>query len=177
MIRKYTLMLIASCFYLGALAQTSSKTEVATPELVAQRELTKKDVVESYLQIKQALIVSDSLKAASSATQFVNSLTKFKFKKLTLEEMNNATGTRAALKELAKIVSSTHNITKQRKAFVEMTDHFWKIADKVKPLNTPLFLQMCTMTGETWVSDQEKIENPVYPKNMLTCGMIKAKLD
>jgi len=177
MIKTFATLLIIASIHSGAFAQRDSNKEVATPELVAQRELSKKNVIESYLHIKQALILSDSLSVSKSAEQFANVLAKFKFKKLTLAEMNEATTTRAEIKKLATEISATRNITKQRKAFIQMSDQFWKIADKVKPLNTPLFLQMCTMTGETWISDQEKIENPLYPKNMLTCGIVKAKLD
>lgn len=177
---KRILILICLIYLSGLVAvaqQHNSVQEVATPELAAQREVIKQEVVDSYLSIKNALLASDSVAAVKAANQFTASLNKLKFKKLTLEEMNKATTTRAEVVELASQISETKNISKQRKILVAMSEKFWTIADKVKPSKTPLYLQMCTMTGETWLSDKAQIENPIYPKNMLTCGMIKAKID
>lgn len=177
---KRILILIALIYLCGFTAvgqQHDSAQEVATPELAAQREVIKKEVVENYLSIKNALLASDSVAAVKAANQFKTSLNKLKFKKLTLEEMNKATMTRADVIKLASQISETKNISKQRKSLASMSEKFWIIADKVKPSKTPLYLQMCTMTGETWLSDKAQIENPIYPKNMLSCGMIKAKID
>ena len=171
------LLSLAVFSHSNTFAQYNSSKEVATPELAAQREIIKKDAVENYMQVRKALIGSDSLNAAKYAAQFAASLEKFKFKKLTLEEMNAATTIRGQVKQLAQQIAGITKISQQRKLFAQMSDQFWKIADKVKPLNEKLFLQVCTMTGETWISDKEEIENPIYPKNMLTCGVVKAKID
>jgi len=171
------LLAIYAMSHSNTFAQYSSSKEVATPELAAQREIIKQGTIENYMQVRKALIVSDSLNAAKYAAQFAASLEKFKFKKLTLEEMNAATTIRGQVKQLAQQIAGITKISQQRKLFAQMSDQFWKIADKVKPLNEKLFLQACTMTGETWISDKEEIENPIYPKNMLTCGIVKAKID
>lgn len=174
------ILLIVAVFALthfNTFAQLNSNKEVATSELAAKREIIKKEVIANYMQIRKALIVSDSLGASKAAGQLVASIEKFKFKKLTLEEMNAATTIRADVKQLSQQIAGITKISKQRKLFAQMSDHLWKIADKLKPLNETLFLQACTMTGETWISDKEDIENPIYPRNMLTCGIVKAKIE
>lgn len=159
-----------------AMAQLSSKAEVATPELAAQREELKKQVTQSYLDIKNSLVSSDSVGASKAAEVFVSALKKFKFKKLTLEQMNEATTTRTELMALANEIANTQKINQQRKTLGKLSTKFWPIAAKFKPENMPLYQQVCPMTGETWLSDVKEIKNPYYPKNMLTCGEVKASL-
>lgn len=163
-------------FSIPAMAQLSSKTEVATPELAAQREELKKQVTQGYLDIKNSLVKSDSAGASKAALAFTTSLKKFKFKKLTLDQMNEATATRAELIALADEIAKTQKINQQRKALGKLSTKFWPIAAKFKPENMPLYQQVCPMTGETWLSDVKEIQNPYYPKNMLTCGEVKASL-
>lgn len=161
---------------LGVSAQKSSSQEVATPELVAKRELSKKEVLSTYMSLKEQLIVSDSVNAAKSALKFIAALDQFKFKKLTLPEMNDATTLRKEIKELALEISKTTNINKQRKALSELSLKMWTMAPKVKPIETAVYQQVCPMTGDTWLSMDKEIKNPYYPKNMLTCGEVKQSI-
>ncbi|WAC39890.1 DUF3347 domain-containing protein [Pedobacter sp. SL55] len=158
-----------------AQAQTMSEKEV-TPELVAQRETQKKELVNSYLALSNNFIASDSVAAVNNAKALITSFSKFKFKKLTLEKMNEATTTRKEIVALATAIAATKNINKQRKAFSTLSTKFWAIADKLKPADMPLYQQVCPMTGDIWLSESKDIKNPYYPKNMLTCGEVKASL-
>lgn len=176
---KRTIYALACLLLMGgsaAMAQVSSTQEVATPELVAKREANKKAILADYMTVKQLLIVSDSINAAKAATHFVASLDQFKFKKLTLPEMNAATSLRKEVRTLALEISATGNITKQRKAFSTLSAKMWDMAAKLKPIATPIYQQVCPMTGETWLSMDKEIKNPYYPKNMLTCGEVKQSI-
>ncbi|MEJ2884098.1 DUF3347 domain-containing protein [Pedobacter sp. GR22-6] len=159
-----------------AIAQVDSGKEVATLELAAKREAIKKEVLAGYMALKQSLIVSDSLNSAKDATKFIRALEQFKFKKLTLPEMNAATILRKEVKELALEISGTSNITKQRKVFAVLSVKMWDMAAKLKPMGTPIYQQVCPMTGETWLSMDKEIKNPYYPKNMLTCGEVRQSI-
>lgn len=158
------------------MAQKTSAEEVATPELVVKREQLKKEVVTNYMAVKQCLIVSDSVNTAKEAAKFIASLDKFKFKKLTLMDMNAATNLRKEIKELALVISKTNDINKQRKAFSALSTKMWTMGAKVKAQNVVLYQQVCPMTGDTWMSLEKEIKNPYYPKNMLTCGEIKQRI-
>jgi len=157
-------------------AQLTSVQEVPTKELALKRETIKKNVVESYLAIKNSLVVSDSTNAANYALKFANALDEFKFKKLNLNDMNAYIATREEIKNLAFKISKTMNINTQRKTFSDLSQKFWSIADKVKPTETTLYQQVCPMTGDTWLSSYKEIKNPYFPKNMLTCGAIKQSI-
>lgn len=156
-------------------AQLTSKEEVA-PELVQKREEQKKEITKNYLALKNSLITSDSLAVVKNAEALRNSLKNFKFKKLSLEQINAATITRKAISDLAAEMASTKNINKQRKIFETLSVKYWEAASKFKAADAALYLQVCPMTGAVWTSDSKEIKNPYYPKNMLTCGEVKASL-
>ncbi len=158
-----------------AQAQVTSKEEVV-PELVQKREEQKKEITKNYLALKNSLIVSDSLAVVKNAEALKSSLKNFKFKKLTLEQMNAATTTRKTISDLASEMAATKNINKQRKIFESLSVKYWDVASKFKAADATLYLQVCPMTGAVWTSDSKEIKNPYYPKNMLTCGEVKASL-
>lgn len=174
--KNLTLAVIMALSFSGLKAQITIKTSAqeVIPELVQKREALKQDIVTKYLDLKQSLIVSDSLKASKSAAELAAALTQFKFKKLNLEEMNVATTMRAKLKGLATDIAETHSINKQRNYMVELSEGMWTIIDKVVPDKTVLYEQKCPMTGKVWISDVKEIKNPYFPKNMLTCGEVTA---
>lgn len=171
--------LMIACAVSNATAQSTVRTsaqEVTTPALVQQREALKKDIVTKYLALKQNLIVSDSLQAAKSAGELSAALTRFKFKKLTLQEMNAATTMRNKLADLAKAIAGTNSINAQRKSMMEISEGMWTIIERIVPENTVLYQQTCPMAGKIWISDVKEIKNPYFPKNMLTCGKVTASV-
>lgn len=175
---KKSIYIMACLLFMGgqaAMAQRTSAQEV-TPDLVAGRELIKKEVVTSYMAVKNSLIVSDSVKAAKGALEFIVALDQFRFKKLSLPDMNAATVLRKDIKALAVTISKTTNINQQRKAFSALSDKMWLMAAKVKPQEVTLYQQVCPMTGDSWLSLEKDIKNPYFPKNMLTCGEVKQSI-
>lgn len=156
-------------------AQLTSKEEVL-PEQVAKRETEKKEITKNYLALKNSFLTSDSLAVVKNAEALKNSLKNFKFKKLSLEKMNEATTSRREIIELASQLTATKNINKQRKIFETLSVKYWDQASKFKAADATLYLQICPMTGAVWTSDSKEIKNPYYPKNMLTCGEVKASL-
>lgn len=172
---KNIIVMAFICLSSLAQAQLTSKQEVA-PELVEKREAQKKEITNNYLALKNSLVVSDSLAVVTNAAALQHSLQNFKFKKLSLEQMNEATKTRKEIIDLAAEVTTTKNINKQRKIVQLLSVKFWNLAPKFKADDTTLYLQVCPMTSAEWVSDSKEIKNPYYPKNMLTCGAVKASL-
>lgn len=162
---------VSACY-----SQTTPKTSAqeVTPDLVMQRELLKKDVISQYLELKNNFIVSDSLNASKSAANFATAMGKFKFKKLSLEEMNAAMATRKKVIGLANTIAENHNINKQRNAMMELSAAMWDITSLLVPEKTVLYEQKCPMTGKVWISAEKEIKNPYTPKNMLTCGAVNA---
>jgi Cu(I)/Ag(I) efflux system membrane fusion protein len=153
-----------------------SQDAVAVQEAVLKQEKTKKEVIDSYLMLKNSLVLSDSLQAATAASALRQSLAKFRFKRLSLEGMNASTKLRAEISVLAEDLSSHTHINNQRADFSGISEKIWLIIKSIQPAGQPLYQQVCPMTGQQWVSAEEEIKNPYYPKNMLTCGEVKAKI-
>lgn len=168
---------VIALIFLSSLAQAqlTSKEEVA-PELTAKREEQKKEITNNYLALKNNLLISDSLAVVKNAVALQNSLKNFRFKKLTLQQMNEATTKRKEIIALTAEVAATKNINKQRTIFQTLSVKFWDLAPKFKAADSTLYLQVCPMTSAEWISDSKEIKNPYYPKNMLTCGEVKASL-
>ncbi|MEL1239519.1 DUF3347 domain-containing protein [Flavobacterium flavipallidum] len=169
------LVIALLCFGFVAQAQITSKEEVA-PELVEKRETQKKEITKNYLALKNSFVLSDHSAVTTNALALKNALVNFKFKKLTLVQMNAATTTRKEIIELATAIAAEKDINKQRKTFETLSVKYWEQAAKYKAIDETLYLQVCPMTGAVWTSDSKDIKNPYYPKNMLTCGEVKASL-
>ncbi|EDM34117.1 hypothetical protein PBAL39_24370 [Pedobacter sp. BAL39] len=153
-----------------------SQESAALPAAAMKQEHTKKEVLDNYLTLKNSLVLSDSLQAATAAKSLRLSLAKFRFKRLSLEEMNASTALRAEISILAEDLSSHTHINKQRADFSGISEKIWLIIKSIQPAGQPLYQQVCPMTGQQWISAEEEIKNPYYPKNMLTCGEVKAKI-
>lgn len=172
---KKILVMAFICLSTLGHSQLTSKEEV-TPDQVEKREAQKKEITKNYLALKNSLIISDSLAVVKNADALKTALKNFKFKKLSLEKMNEATTKRRDIIDLVTQVAATKNINKQRKIVQELSVKFWDLAPKFKAEDATLYLQVCPMTGAVWTSDSKEIKNPYYPKNMLTCGEVKASL-
>lgn len=172
--KKY---ILAAVMAVGSLvftvkAQVKTSSQEVVPELVKQRETQKKAIISSYLGMKNGLVISDAGRTATAAGEFSAALKQFKFKKLTLEQMSMATVARNNISALADQIAASSSVDDQRKNMEKLSEALWVIIDKLKPENTMVYQQRCPMTGVTWVSNDKKIENPYYPKNMLTCGEV-----
>ena len=107
---KKILVMAFICLSTLGHSQLTSKEEV-TPDQVEKREAQKKEITKNYLALKNSLIISDSLAVVKNADALKASLKNFKFKKLTLEKMNEATTKRRDIIDLVTqvaAVSYTH---------------------------------------------------------------------
>lgn len=127
-----------------------------------------------YLLLKDRLIVSDSMAASNHALTLSQELTKMRLQKKQLKATDTIECVQAAAVQLAKAISATHNINKQRAYFAELSTRVWLLLEKDKKHAFPLYKQVCPMTGVSWISKDSAIKNPYYPKNMLTCGNVTA---
>lgn len=131
-------------------------------------------VTGSYLLLKDRLIVSDSMAASNHALTLSQELEKMKLAKKQFKSTDTIEKVQSAAVQLAKLISATHNINKQRAYFAELSTRVWLLVEKDKKPAFPLYKQVCPMTGVSWISKDSAIKNPYYPKNMLTCGNVTA---
>lgn len=110
-----------------------------------------------YIDIKTALVESDSKKAKKSAEELVKVLPSI------------------ALKKAVEIIINTDNIEDQRKAFSTVTLLIETIVKETMTTGE-IYKQHCPMAfdnkGAYWLSTEKEIRNPYFGDRMLKCGSV-----
>lgn len=165
------------------LASNENSTTEEIPDYSASTEKDFKsqltELLSSYYELKNALVVDDSKEAKSGANKFLLSLNKVDMKLLEgdahmywMEQLHR-------IKTSGQKVSSTSNLDKQRTEFIELSQAMIRSVKAYGILETS-FEQYCPMAnksnGASWLSNEENIRNPYFGSGMLTCGEVTNQL-
>jgi hypothetical protein len=132
-------------------------------------------VLSAYIQLKDALVKSDGASSSSASKTLLTSI-----QEVNMSELNTETHTQWMkvvnnLKEDAEHISETKEITHQRDHFMSLSKNLYLVI-KVSKSETPIYYQFCPMAnkgkGANWLSLENKIKNPYYGNQMLTCGKV-----
>lgn len=118
-------------------------------------------LITGYMDIKNALVNSDS-KTAASATLALQTLVK----------AEAAFPEKSALLDALQAMSKTSELEKQRTAFPDLSIVLWKVVHRVGKTDKTIYYQYCPMKKAYWLSLEKDIKNPYYGSSMLTCGKI-----
>lgn len=143
---------------LFAAFQTTHAQDTATVNRIG-------DVLQSYYQIKNALVAGDSKAAAEGGQMFIKNLNGISYKFISEGNVNT-------LLADAGTIAKAGNIEKQRSAFANFSFNMAAVVKAVKPGNTPVYVQYCPMKKASWLSSEKEIQNPYYGSSMLTCGEV-----
>lgn len=136
--------------------QTVQAQDSATNYRLAQ-------VLQSYYEIKDALVNSNKQAASESATSFIKNLNGISYKVISEGNVNilltNAGG-----------IADAKTIERQRSLFVNLSANMIATAKTLKLAAPPVYIQYCPMKKASWLSNEKDIRNPYYGSNMLTCG-------
>lgn len=170
-----TIFTVALMLFCGKAAVAQQDTKAIKPDTALARRNDK--ALPAYLAVKDGLLKSDSIAVAASAKVLADELLKIRLRSHVLQDLMNMKSLRTHIIAETNEMAATQNINQQRKHFAEVSKGFWELAGRYRFIKeTPVYYQQCPMTGVTWVSDSKEIKNPYYPKNMLTCGAVKAQL-
>jgi len=132
-------------------------------------------VLNAYIQLKDALVKSDGTNSSSASKTLLTAI-----QEVNMSELNTETHTQWMkvvndLKEDAEHISETKEITHQRDHFMSLSKNLYLVI-KVSKSETPIYYQFCPMAnkgkGANWLSLENKIKNPYYGNQMLTCGKV-----
>ena len=132
-------------------------------------------VLNAYIQLKDALVKSDGASSSSASKTLLTSI-----QEVNMSELNTETHTQwmkvvNELKEAAEHISETKEITHQRDHFMSLSKNLYAVI-KVSKSEMPIYYQFCPMAnkgkGANWLSLENKIKNPYYGNQMLTCGKV-----
>lgn len=119
------------------------------------------NLLNSYLAIKNALVLSDLKTAKAAITEFQ--------KKITAEKtFSQKKDLQIAIDKMANV----NGLEKERAAFNDVSTLFWKVVKSADMASTPIYYQYCPMKKAYWLSTEKDIKNPYYGASMLTCGKV-----
>lgn len=127
-----------------------------------QTEQVQKNMIDSYLALKDALVGSNVEAAQKSASAFM--------------KLNN----RDELIENLSIISESQDIEQQRKAFEDVSKSMYTFV-KAMGTETVLYKQYCPMAfgnkGAYWLAAEEEVNNPYFGDRMLHCGSVQETIN
>ena len=133
---------------------------------VNQEDSMSSQLLQSYYNIKNALVAGNANTASLKAEEFVKTLNGIDPKII-----NEAT--RNALLKDAGNISEKKGITSQRESFATFSINMYTLIKAVKLTTDPVYYAYCPMKKAYWLSNEAAIKNPYYGNMMLTCGSVK----
>ena len=162
---------------------SSKEDEITTERIHVSGKFQEqlRNVFESYLSVKDALVNDNSSEAQKSATALIETLDNVDMNLLTDKKSHNLW--MPLLNELNKAsleISKTKDIKNQRTHFITLSNNFSK-ALEIFGINKKIYKQYCPMAnndkGAIWLSSEEKIMNPYFGAEMLQCGNIETTIE
>ena len=145
----------------GNSTETVSTQDGVTKEQAAQ-------VLNGYLQVKDALVQTDGTAANKAAAGLVTALGDAEDDIL------------AKIKADAGKLAATEDVEEQRAAFNTLSDNVYELVKATGANKNTVYRQFCPMafdnTGAFWLSEEEEIANPYFGDKMLKCGSVKERL-
>lgn len=168
--KNLKLIAVAAIVALSACNEKKENNETGSSETQTETSATKKEhegVFKEYIELKDALVKTDAAEAKSEASELAGELAK-------LPESNADAQT---VLNHSKHIASTDNIDEQRKAFAALSESFISLAKSGAVGKNEFYIQYCPMAldnkGAEWISDEEKIRNPYFGDEMMSCGEVK----
>lgn len=168
----------------GMTAQTVSLEQkpAVNGEIAVDSRFTQqlKEVLPSYLKIKNALVASDPKSASADVKELGIALSKVN---MNLIKGDGHMKWMAQLKDMetaAKLIASTQDVEIQRASFSKLSNALYDAIKTFKVQNLHAYYQFCPMAfdnkGAFWISADEEISNPYFGDAMLRCGVTKETL-
>ncbi|HEY9046951.1 MAG TPA: DUF3347 domain-containing protein, partial [Ohtaekwangia sp.] len=137
-------------------------------------------VYTAYLALKDAFVASDDAKVRTEATTVQQTLAKVDMTLLSDAAHHDWMTYLGNLESSLKAIETNKDIEVQRRSFSVLSENLYKSAKAFGLGGTTAYYEFCPMAfndeGAYWLSDQEKIRNPYFGDKMLTCGVVKEKI-
>lgn len=177
----------------GSTASAGHNHGDATPDVNTQKPAPTKEfkvdakfisqlnaVYTKYLDVKNALVESDSKKAQVAAQNLSKSLSGADMSLLKDDAHMLWMDILGKLTKQTSAISSSASIDDQRAAFITLSDQMYKAVKNFGVTGKTVYYQFCPMAnndkGAYWLSENSDIRNPYYGQAMLTCGETKETL-
>lgn len=123
------------------------------------------EIFQKYLELKNALVLSDSQKASAAAIALVTIFATTPSDKSVMRSAQN--------------IVESNDIEEQRNFFVAVTTAMESMLQGALEEGV-IYKQYCPMAfknaGASWLSNTEEINNPYFGDKMLKCGRVEAEI-
>ncbi|CAN5451656.1 hypothetical protein BH09BAC6_BH09BAC6_31240 [soil metagenome] len=138
----------------------------------AQQSAGAASLLNTYYDLKNALVNSDAHAAKEKAALFVQSAAGMAETSLPAGKVDAVRAIRAKLVADAKKISGTADLAAQRGYFAALSLDMYTLAKTISLSAQPIYKAYCPMKQAYWLSNAPAINNPYYGKAMLTCGSV-----
>jgi hypothetical protein len=165
----------------SAAAKTKADT-ISTPRVVdAKVAASIMNIVERYLNLKNALANDKTKDAAAAGKEIVEVMGTLDKSFLTADQKELYEDVEDDAREHAEhIGANAANIEHQREHFDMLSKDVYDLV-KTFGAGQVLYKDFCPMyndkKGAMWLSETKAIKNPYYGKKMLTCGSVQEELN
>jgi hypothetical protein len=123
-------------------------------------------VYDNYIILKDALVSSDSVGAATAATKLA----------ISLKEIHGCENTALISDEIGR----TNTLADQRAEFTNLSSDIIAMIKSTNLSTGKIFVQYCPMANEGnggyWLASNKSIKNPYFGVKMLECGEVKEEI-
>lgn len=156
----------------------AASTATAVPSQQAASPV--KEIVNGYLQLKNALANDNGNDAATAGNTMVAAFGQVDKSTLSADKKKTYEDIESDAKEHAEHIGKNgSNIKHQREHFDMLSKDIYELV-KTFGAGQPLYYDHCPMynnnKGADWISEKKDISNPYLGKEMSTCGTVKEEL-
>ncbi len=158
--------------------QSTPNYRDSTPKTF-KRQLSQ--AMESYLLLKDALVLGQAEKAGEAAQSLLKKLDQIDMKLLQGDAHLFWMDLLKGAKKQAQNINQNRELEEQRRAFAFLSAHLVEAVRAFGIAEDTLYIEHCPMAlnnqGADWISQSEKIKNPYFGDAMLTCGTVVEKIE
>lgn len=180
------IMAFSSAFSLGCKERKTLNFNpgIAKSKLSAENTLASAKILQAYYHLKDALVDTDSKRAATATEEITLALVSFKDK--LAKSLKDSTVTAEKTANLNRLLTDMTNqaahirsvnepdCERMRIYFKALSDDIYVFLKETGMENIKAYHHYCPMAmnerGAYWLSSSPDIENPYFGQKMLTCG-------
>lgn len=160
---------------MGMESMMSQRTQRAPEDVALQRAIVQ--AVKPYLELKDALVASDDVAAATKARAVVSAWDRLGALPESEDEREMWNTMKTAVLAGARSTAASTDLEKRRADFETLSNALIALIDRYGVTGTSLYKQYCPMAfddkGSYWISDERQIRNPYFGSMMLSCGEVR----
>jgi Cu(I)/Ag(I) efflux system membrane fusion protein len=142
-------------------------------------------LINSYIDLKDALVASDAAKAMAAAQALHTAADSLKVNEIKGDSTGvikeNALIYTKIITDSAQALATEKDIERKRNIFGNIAESMWTLSRTVRYNGKKLYWEYCPMAfdnkGAYWISYERDIKNPYFGSKMMTCGSVEDSID